>query len=173
MKIEPSEIKIPLKKTVSTLNGETEVSLSAMDKKETGVYKSYMSCCAMDDHMFVNTAGMDKTQTMNTCANHYGKVQDMLNEESDAGSLTPAQKKLPPALQKAILKKMGSKDPETNEGPKHEGGETKNVENTEDAQASGQKTKTLSKDDKVDACPTCGKTLGKKDMMNTCADCKK
>jgi len=156
MKIDPNEIKLPLKKTISTFNGETEVSLSAMDKKEAGVYKSYMSCCAMEDHMFVNTAGMDKTQTMNTCANHYGQVQDMLNEECSTGGLTPAQKKLPPALQKAILKKMGSEAP-----------------NTEDAEASGQKTKTLSKDDKVATCPTCGKMLGKKDMMNTCAECKK
>jgi hypothetical protein len=172
MKIDPNEIKVPLKKTVSTLNGETEVSLSAMDKKEAGVYKSYMSCCAMDDHMFVNTAGMDKTQTMNTCANHYGQVQDMLNEECSTGGLTPGQKKLPPALQKAILKKMGSKDPETNEGPKHEGGETKNIENTEDAKASGQRTKNLSKNDEVKTCPTCGKIIAK-DMMNTCAVCKK
>ena len=109
MKIEPSEIKIPLKKTVSTLNGETEVSLSAMDEKESGVYKSYMSHCAMNDDMFVNTAGMDKKQTMSTCAGNYPKMQKMLAEESPSGGLTPAQKKLPPALQEAILKKMGKK----------------------------------------------------------------
>ena len=173
MKIDPNEIKIPLKKTVLTINGETEVSLSAMDKKEAGLYKSYMSCCAMDDKMFVDTAGMDKKATMSTCSNHYGKVQDMLNEECSEGGLTPGQKKLPPALQQAILKKMGKKDPETNEGPPHESGETKNTEKTEDAKASGQKTTTLSKDDKVKTCPTCGKTVGKKDIMNTCAECKK
>jgi hypothetical protein len=115
MKIDPSEIKLPLKKTVSTFNGETEVSLSAMDKKEVGIYKSYMSSCAMDDKMFVDTEGMDKSQTMNTCANYYEKVQAMLNEESKAGGLTPGQKKLPPALQQAILKKMGNKTPETDE----------------------------------------------------------
>lgn len=112
MKIDPNEIKLPLKKTVQTFNGDIEVSLSAMDSKEAGIYKSYMSSCAMDDKMFINTAGMDKTQTMNTCANYYGQVEKMLNEESTAGGLTPAQKKLPPALQQAILKKMGKGNPD-------------------------------------------------------------
>jgi hypothetical protein len=107
MKIDPNEIKTPLKKTVSTTNGETEVSLSAMDKQEAMLYKSYMSSCAMEDDMFINTAGMDKESTMNTCANYYSKVQDVINEESSEGGLTPGQKKLPPALQQAILKKMG------------------------------------------------------------------
>jgi hypothetical protein len=138
MKIDPNEIKLPFKKTVQTFNGETEVSLSAMDSKESAIYKSYMSSCAMDDKMFVNTAGMDKTQTMSTCAGYYGEVEDMLNEEAVGGGLTPGQKKLPPALQQAILKKMGEKSPEK----------------TEDAKASGQKTKTLSKDDKVETKPS-------------------
>lgn len=130
-----------------------------MDKKETGLYKSYMSCCAMDDKMFVNTAGMDKESTMNTCANYYTEVEDVINEECSEGGLTPGQKKLPPALQQAILKKMGKQKPKEDE--------------VEDSKASGQKTTTLSKDDKVETCPTCGKMEGKKDMMNTCAECKK
>lgn len=109
MKIEPNEIVLPLVKTVIINNGETEVSLSSMDEKESGVYKSYMSSCAMDDDMFINTAGMDKKQTMETCAGNYSKMQKMLAEESPSGELTPAQKKLPPALQQAILKKMGKK----------------------------------------------------------------
>lgn len=109
MKIEPNEIVLPLVKTVIINNGETEVSLSSMDEKESEVYKSYMSSCAMDDKMFVNTAGMDKKQTMTTCAGNYPKMQKMFAEESPSGGLTPAQKKLPPALQQAILKKMGKK----------------------------------------------------------------
>jgi hypothetical protein len=109
MKIEPNEIALPLVKTVTINNGEAEVSLSSMDEKESGVYKSYMSSCAMDDDMFVNTAGMDKKQTMAACAGNYPKMQKMLAEESPSGGLTPGQKKLPPALQEAILKKMGKK----------------------------------------------------------------
>jgi hypothetical protein len=109
MKIEPNEIALPLVKTVIINNGEAEISLSSMNEKESEVYKSYMSACAMDDEMFVNTAGMDKKQTMNTCAGNYNKVQKMLAEESPSGGLTPAQKKLPPAIQEAILKKMEKK----------------------------------------------------------------
>ena len=109
MKIEPNEIVLPLVKTVTINNGQAEVSLSSMDEKESEVYKSYMSSCAMDDKMFVNTAGMDKEQAMKTCAGNYSKVQKMFAEESPSGGLTPAQKKLPPAIQQAILKKMGKK----------------------------------------------------------------
>lgn len=109
MKIESNEIVLPLVKTVIINNGETEVSLSSMDEKESGVYKSYMSSCAMDDDMFVNTAEMDKKQTMAACAANYPKMQKMLAEEHPSGGLTPGQKKLPPALQEAILKKMGKK----------------------------------------------------------------
>ena len=152
MKIDPNEIKLPLKKTVQTLNGEIEVSLSAMDSKEAGVYKSYMSSCAMDDEVFVNTAGMDKTQTMGACSNYYDKVQAMLNEESMAGGLTPAQKKLPPALQQAILKKMGKEDPEE-------------TEETEEAEASEEKTEespeslnvTEAAEIEKEVCDTCKK----------------
>jgi hypothetical protein len=109
MKIEPTEIVLPLVKTVVINNGEAEVSLSSMDEKEAGIYKSYMSSCAMDDDAFVKTAGMDKKQTMEACAANYGKMKTMLAEEDPSGELTPAQKKLPPALQQSILKKMGKK----------------------------------------------------------------
>jgi len=50
---------------------------------------------------------MDKESTMKACGGSFEKMKAMLMEESNSGGLTPGQKKLPPALQKAILKKMG------------------------------------------------------------------
>jgi hypothetical protein len=84
-----------------------EISLSAMDEKSSNVYKTYMKECAVDDKMFVDTSDMDKESTMKACGGSFEKMKAMLMEESNSGGLTPGQKKLPPALQKAILKKMG------------------------------------------------------------------
>jgi hypothetical protein len=107
MKINLNEIKTPLEKKVTFNNGEVEISLSAMDEKSSNVYKTYMKECAVDDKMFVDTSNMDKESTMKACGGHFEKMKAMLMEESSSGGLTPGQKKLPPALQKAILKKMG------------------------------------------------------------------
>ena len=46
-----------------------------------------------------------KNQTMKACGMQYDKMRAMINEVGKGG-LTEKQKKLPPALQKAILKKM-------------------------------------------------------------------
>jgi hypothetical protein len=107
MKINLNEIKTPLEKKVTFNNGEVEISLSAMDEKSSNVYKTYMKECAVDDKMFVDTSDMDKESTMKACGGSFEKMKAMLMEESNSGGLTPGQKKLPPALQKAILKKMG------------------------------------------------------------------
>lgn len=85
---------------------EAEVS-EAMKMKDDAVYKKFMAVCAMDDKALVNTKGMDDKMTAKTCAMQYNKMSAMM-KYSGAG-LTPAQKKLPAPIQKALLKKMGQK----------------------------------------------------------------
>jgi len=76
-----------------------------MDEEEGKVFKSYMSHCVMNDAEMVDTKDMNMDNTMKACAVQYDKDRSMLMENSN-GELTEKQKKLPPALQKAILKKM-------------------------------------------------------------------
>lgn len=106
MKINPEDIEVPLEKTVSFNNGEAEVSIaSKYSGSEAGLYKSYMSMCASDDKALVNTEGMDSKDTYKSCAIQYDKMRAMMMDDTK-GELTDKQKKLPPALQKAILDKM-------------------------------------------------------------------
>jgi len=106
MKINPEDIEVPLEKTVSFNNGEAEVSIaSKYSGSEAGLYKSYMSMCASDDKVLVNTEGMDKKHTYAACGVQYDKMRAMMNEYGEGG-LTDKQKELPPAIQKAILDKM-------------------------------------------------------------------
>lgn len=100
------EIKNPLVANIDRSNGNIEISIAKKyDKTEEAMYKSYMSVCAMDDKALVDTSKMDKDQTMKACGMQYDKMRAMMNEVGKGG-LTEKQKKLPPALQKAILKKM-------------------------------------------------------------------
>ena len=143
MKINLQNIKAPLQKNVSIKNGEIEVSLSSMDKKDENIYKSFMNTCASSDKEFVDTSEMDEDSTMKACAVQFDKMKSMLMEKSESGELTPAQKKLPPAIQKAILQKMDKPD----DSSEHEEEETEEEEDMEEGEASGQKTKTLSRND--------------------------
>lgn len=130
MKINPEDIKVPLEKIVEVKNGETQVSLAKMADKKAVVYKSFMSACASDDKALVDTTDMDDESTMKACMIQFDKMQAMLMEESDSGELTPAQKKLPPALQKAILEKMDKpSDPVS-----HENEETEEEEKMEEGE---------------------------------------
>lgn len=130
MNINPEDIKVPLEKTVEIKNGEAQVSLAKMADKKAVVYKSFMSTCASDDKALVDTTDMDDESTMKACAMQFDKMQSMLMEESNSGELTPAQKKLPPALQKAILKKMDKpSDPAS-----HENKETEEEEEMEEGE---------------------------------------
>jgi hypothetical protein len=130
MKINPEDIKVPLEKIVEVKNGETQVSLAKMADKKAVVYKSFMSACASDDKALVDTTDMDDKSTMKACMIQFDKMQAMLMEESDSGELTPAQKKLPPALQKAILEKMDKpSDPVS-----HENEETEEEEKMEEGE---------------------------------------
>ena len=82
--------------------GYTNESKAGEDYME----KSFMSHCASYDKDLVNTAGMDKDKTYATCAMQYKKMKATLYEKGEGG-LTEKQKKLPPAIQKSILKKQG------------------------------------------------------------------
>ena len=100
------EIKNPLVANVDRSNGNIEISIAKKySETEEAMYKSYMSVCAMDDKALVDTSKMDKDQTIKACGMQYDKMRGMMNEVGKGG-LTEKQKKLPPALQKAILKKM-------------------------------------------------------------------
>ena len=100
------EIKNPLVANIDRSNGNIEISIAKKYKEsEEATYKSFMSVCAMDDKALVDTSKMDKEGTMAACGMQYDKMIAMINEVGKGG-LTEKQKKLPPALQKAILKKM-------------------------------------------------------------------
>jgi len=131
MKINPEDIKVPLEKIVEVKNGETQISLSKMADKKAVMYKSFMSACASDDKALVDTTDMDKESTMKACMVQFDKMQAVIMEESESGELTPAQKKLPPALQKAILQKMDKpSDPASHENEETE--EEEKIEEGED-----------------------------------------
>jgi hypothetical protein len=116
MKINPEDIKVPLEKVVEVKNREVQVSLAKMDDKKAAIYKSFMSACASDDKALVDTTDMDDESTMKACMMQFDNMKAMLMETSNSGELTPAQKKLPPALQKAILRKMDkASDPASHE----------------------------------------------------------
>ena len=100
------EIKNPLVANIDRSNGDIEISIAKKySEKEEAMYKSYMSVCAMDGKALIDTTDMDKSETIKACGMQYDKMRDMVNEVGEGG-LTEEQKKLPPALQKVILKKM-------------------------------------------------------------------
>ena len=75
----------------------------AMEKMED-MEKVFMSHCASVDKDLVDTSGMDKEETYSACAMRYKRMKADLEEDDEYG-LTEKQKKLPKALQEAILKK--------------------------------------------------------------------
>ena len=130
MKINLEDIKVPLEKKVEIKNGEIQVSIAKMADKKAAIYKSFMSACASDDKALVDTTDMDEQSTMKACMLQFDNMQGILMEESNSGELTPAQKKLPPALQKAILRKMDKpSDPAS-----HEEEETEEEEEMEEGE---------------------------------------
>ncbi len=109
-----------------------EVSISnMMEDDEMEMHSEYMSECMLKDEAFVNTAGMSTTDAKYMCGMSYMKNRPMLNEM--AGQLTEKQKTLPPAIQKAILKRMQKKGNLNDEGKK-EAGESPESEKSEAAQ---------------------------------------
>jgi hypothetical protein len=109
-----------------------EVSISnMMEDDEMEMHSEYMKECITQDEAFVNTAGMCSSDAKYMCGMSYMKNRPMLSEMS--GQLTEKQKTLPPAIQKAILKRM-SKKGNLNEEGKKEAGESPEPEKSEAAQ---------------------------------------
>lgn len=100
-----------------TKNFVAEVSLANMlEENEEEIHSEYMSECMLKDDAFINTAGMSSSDAKYMCGMSYMKNRQMINEM--AGQLTEKQKTLPPAIQKAILKKMRKEGKLNNEGNK-------------------------------------------------------
>ena len=100
------------KKSVTNMTKGEEIqdeSLNAEEISEASpsdeIEKVFMSHCASYDEDLVNTSGMDKDKTYAACKMQYKKMKSSLYEKSEGG-LTEKQKKLPKALQDAILKKQ-------------------------------------------------------------------
>lgn len=100
------EIKNPLEMSVNRSSGNIEISIAKKySETEEAMYKSYMSVCAMEDKALIDTSKMGDQETYKSCSMQYSKMRAMMNEVGEGG-LTDKQKKLPPALQKAIIEKM-------------------------------------------------------------------
>ena len=115
-----------------TKNFIAEISISnIMEEDEAEMHSEYMSECMLKDESLINTAGMSTSDAKYMCGMSYMKNRSMVTEM--AGQLTEKQKTLPPALQKAILKKM-QKEGKLNDEGKKEAGETPETEKSEAAQ---------------------------------------
>ena len=115
-----------------TKNFIAEISISnIMEEDEAEMHSEYMSECMLKDESLINTAGMTTSDAKYMCGMSYMKNRSMLTEM--AGQLTEQQKTLPPALQKAILKKM-QKEGKLNDEGKKEAGESPEAEKSEAAQ---------------------------------------
>jgi hypothetical protein len=115
-----------------TKNLIAEISISnIMEEDEAEMHSEYMSECMLKDESLINTAGMSTSDAKYMCGMSYMKNRSMITEM--AGQLTEKQKTLPPALQKAILKKM-QKEGKLNDEGKKEAGESPETEKSEAAQ---------------------------------------
>jgi|APGre2960657404_1045060.scaffolds.fasta_scaffold08832_2 hypothetical protein len=115
-----------------TKNLIAEISISnIMEEDEAEMHSEYMSECMLKDESLINTAGMSTSDAKYMCGMSYMKNRSMLTEM--AGQLTEKQKTLPPAIQKAILKKM-QKEGKLNDEGKKEAGESPETEKSEAAQ---------------------------------------
>jgi hypothetical protein len=169
MKINPADVKVPLQKTVEVKNGVVEVSLS---KRSDQAYKACQE--------FVSDyAAIVESTTVEEAVAEFVKYESAIIESSESAELTPAQKKLPPNVQKAIMEKMkktGKKqEPENSETKKHESSETKKKESSEDMkkeQSAAQMQEDQMQEDQMqeDECDQGpdGEPCGK----DSCAKCK-
>lgn len=150
MKINKSDIKVPLKKTVEVKNNVAEVSLSKRTEEASEAFKQFV----------FNYVNSSETATIEEASALFVQYEDVILEKSDSAELTPAQKKLPPAIQKAILEKMKKKqakaqemEEEEEEDEMEEEEEDEEDMEEEKAKASGQKTTFLNRNDIVQSKP--------------------
>jgi protein required for attachment to host cells len=135
--MKPEDVPTPLKKTVEYKNGVAEVSLSymEMDDHEDYMYRHFMSNCMMEPMAFTDTRNLDMPTSMGRCKAVYGNMRNSLLEKAEGGGLTPAQLKLPVALQKAILQKM-DKDSDSDDHENKESDTMEDIEESDSAQKS-------------------------------------
>ena len=107
------------KMSEASYNDKKKSMSKKMDEKEVKVFKSYMSHCVRNDADMTDTKDMNMDNTMKACAVQYDKDRPMLMKNSN-GELNEKQKKLPPALQKAILDKMKKEGKAHHYGDKEE-----------------------------------------------------
>lgn len=162
MKINPSDIKVPLQKTVEVKNGVVEVSLSKRSDADCQAYQEFVA----------NYFEVVEASTIEEAAAQFTAYEKAILETSESAELTPAQKKLPPNVQKAIMEKMkkkgGKQEPEKGESKKHETSETKKQEKAEDSKE--EESKAQMEEEEEDECDKGenGKPCGE----DSCAKCK-
>lgn len=150
MKINKSDIKVPLKKTVEVKNNVAEISLSKRTEEASEAFKQFV----------FNYVNSSETATIEEASALFVQYEDVILEKSDSAELTPAQKKLPPAIQKAILEKMKKKQAKAQEMEEEEEEDEDEMEEEDEedmeeekAKASGQKTTFLNRNDIVQSKP--------------------
>lgn len=164
MKINPSDIKVPLQKTVEVKKGVVEVSLSKRSDAACQAYQEFVA----------NYFEAVEASTVEEAAAQFIAHEAIILESSESAELTPAQKKLPPNVQKALLEKMkkknGKQEPEKGETKKHEKSETKEQEKSEDKKEEESKAEMNEDEDDEDECDKGqnGKPCGE----DSCAKCK-
>jgi len=139
--MKPEDVPTPLKKTVEYKNGVAEVTLSSviMEDHEDYVYRHFMSACIMEPMALTDTRNLDMPSSMGKCKAAYGNMRNSLLEKAEGGGLTPAQLKLPVALQKAILRKMDKpSDPAS-----HENKESDTMEEIEESDSAEKAQKKM------------------------------
>lgn len=122
MIINPSDVKVPLKKVVTTIGGNFEVSLSKRSDFDAQAYQEFVAAYVAEV----------EDSTVEEAAAQFVAYESVILESTEAGELTPAQKKLPPAIQKMMLKKMGKGNPDA-ENKKEQEGDTKDSEKEEES----------------------------------------
>lgn len=158
MKINPSDVKVPLKKTVEVKNGSVEVSLSKRSESDSLSFQEFVA----------NYSEVVEASTIESAISQFNTYESIILETSESAELTPAQKKLPLNIQKALMQKMkksGKKEePEKGETKMHEKSETKKQEKVEDSEEEESKAQMEEEcEDGEDGKP-CGK--------DSCAKCK-
>lgn len=163
MKINPSDVKVPLQKKVEVRNGVVEVSLSKRSDADSLAYQEFVA----------NYVQVVEASTIEDAAAKFGMYEAAILETSESAELTPAQKKLPPNVQKALMEKMkknGKKqEPEKGETKKHEKSETKKEEKSEDSKKEESEAQ-MEEDEDEEECDKGenGEPCGK----DSCAKCK-
>ena len=189
MIINPSDIKVPLKKVVTTIGGNFEVSLSKRSDSDSQAYQEFIAAYVAEV----------ESSTIEEAAAQFVTYESIILEDAEAGELTPAQKKLPLFIQKMMLKKMNKNSPKAEDekeeksavkdGEKkeesakakcstkakmldEEGDEEGDEEEEEEEENDEEKSASAMKDKKAKASGQKTTTLSQKDVVDTRPTCE-